>query len=125
MKAFLMSAHGDLDQLSPGEIPAPSLSDPHQVLVRIKAAGLNHLDLWTLAGLPGISLKFPHVLGGDAAGIVEQVGAGVTSVKPGDRVMLNPGISCYQCEYCLAGEHSLCVEYRILGEHLPGTLAEL
>src|SRR5690349_19832770 len=125
MKALLMHSHGGLETLAPGEIPPPSLSGSHDVLIRVKAAGLNHLDLWTLAGLPGISLKFPHVLGGDAAGVVEQVGTAVTTVKPGDRVMINPGISCYRCEYCLAGEHSLCVEYRLLGEHLPGTLAEL
>src|SRR5262245_2076902 len=124
MKALLMRGHGDLDQLAVGEIAAPSIADSHQVLVRLKAAGLNHLDLWTLSGLPGISLRLPHILGGDGAGVVEQVGERVTSVKPGDRVMINPGISCYHCEYCLAGEHSLCVEYRILGEHLPGTLAE-
>ena len=125
MKALVIRGHGDLSQLAVADVPQPSLSDPHQVLVRLKAAALNHLDLWTLEGLPGLSLKFPHILGGDGAGIVEQVGAGVRSVKAGDRVLINPGISCYRCEYCLAGEHSLCIEYRILGEHLPGTLAEL
>jgi NADPH:quinone reductase-like Zn-dependent oxidoreductase len=124
MKALLMRGHGGLEQLAVGEIAPPPIADQHHVLVRLKAAGLNRLDLWTLGGLPGISLRFPHILGGDGAGVVEQVGEQVRSVKPGDRVMINPGISCYQCEYCLAGEHSLCVEYRILGEHLPGTLAE-
>jgi NADPH:quinone reductase-like Zn-dependent oxidoreductase len=56
--------------------------------------------------------------------VVEAVGSGVASVTPGDRVMINPGVSCYRCEYCDAGEHSLCVQYRLLGEHLPGTLCE-
>ncbi|MBI4499892.1 MAG: zinc-binding dehydrogenase [Gemmatimonadetes bacterium] len=124
MKALLMRAHGDLSTLAVGETPSPTLPDSRHALVRLKAAALNHLDLWTLAGVPGISLKFPHILGGDGAGIVEEVGSDVRSVKPGDCVMFNPGISCYRCEYCLAGDHSLCVDYRLLGEHVPGTLAE-
>jgi NADPH:quinone reductase-like Zn-dependent oxidoreductase len=124
MKALLMRGHGDLSNLAVGEIPKPQLPDARHALVRVKAAALNHLDLWTLEGLPDISLQFPHVLGGDGAGVVEEVGSEVLTVKPGDRVMINPGISCYRCEYCLSGEHSLCLEYRLLGEHLPGTLAE-
>src|SRR5207253_4161652 len=67
---------------------------------------------------------FPHILGADGAGVVAAVGTEVRSVRLGDRVMLNPGISDYTCEYCRAGEHSLCVNYRMLGEHLPGTLCE-
>jgi NADPH:quinone reductase-like Zn-dependent oxidoreductase len=125
VKALVMRAHGDLSNLSVGDVPEPPPPEARQVTVRVKAAGINHLDLWTLRGLPGISLSFPHVLGGDAAGIVERVGSDVTSVQPGDRVMINPGISCQRCDYCLAGEQSLCVDYRLLGEHVPGTLAEL
>src|SRR5881409_439463 len=68
--------------------------------------------------------RFPHILGADGAGVVETAGPGVRSVRPGDRVMINPGIADYTCQYCRAGEHSLCVNYRLLGEHLPGTLAE-
>lgn len=106
------------------DVPAPVIRDSRDVLVRLRAAALNHLDLWTVRGLPGLSLAFPHILGGDGAGVVEAVGSGVRSVTPGQRVLINPGISCYACEYCDAGEHSLCVEYKLLGEHLPGTLAE-
>jgi NADPH:quinone reductase-like Zn-dependent oxidoreductase len=94
------------------------------VRVRLVAGALNHLDLWTVRGLPGLTLEFPHILGGDGAGVVDAVGPDVTRVRPGDAVLFNPGISCYRCEPCLAGEHSLCVEYRLLGEHVPGTLAE-
>jgi NADPH:quinone reductase-like Zn-dependent oxidoreductase len=64
-------------------------------------------------------------VGADGAGVVDAIGSDVVNVRPGDRVMLNPGISDYTCEFCRAGEHSLCVNYRLLGEHLPGTVAEL
>src|SRR6185503_14950637 len=94
------------------------------VRVAIRAAALNHLDLFVAEGMPGTGLKFPHVVGSDGAGVVESIGPGVTAVRPGDRVLLNPGIADYSCEFCRAGEHSLCVSYRLLGEHLPGTLAE-
>lgn len=124
MKALVMRSHGDLSQLAVSEVPTPQITGPRQVLIRLKAAALNHLDLWTLRGLPGLSLKFPHVLGADGAGVVEAVGESVRSVRVGERVMINPGIACYACEYCDQGEHPLCLEYRLLGEHLPGTLAE-
>lgn len=124
MKALVIQGHGDLSQLHFTDIPKPKLPDARHVLVRIHAAALNHLDLWTLAGMPGLTLRFPHVLGGDGAGVVEEVGANVRSVKAGDRVLVNPGLSCGVCEYCKAGEQSLCVDYRLLGEHVSGTLAE-
>ncbi len=91
----------------------------------IRAAALNHLDLFVVNGLPGTAERFPHIVGADGAGVIESVGPDVKSIQAGDRVMLNPGISDYTCEFCLAGEHSLCVNYRLLGEHLPGTAAEL
>lgn len=125
MKALVMRGHGDVSQLAVAEVASPAPAGPLQVVIRLHAAALNHLDLWTLSGLPGVSLSFPHVLGGDGAGVVEAVGAEVRRVKPGDRVMINPGIACYACEYCEAGDHPLCLDYRLLGEHLPGTIAEL
>jgi len=94
------------------------------VRVAIRAAALNHLDLFVVQGLPGSPHSFPHIVGADGAGVVESVGQGVVGLQPGDRVMLNPGISDYTCEFCRAGEHSLCVNYRLLGEHLPGAAAE-
>ncbi len=124
MRALVMLGHGDLSRLVLETVPKPEIRRPREVLVRLSAAALNHLDLWTLGGLPGLSLTFPHVLGADGAGVVEAVGDGVRAVRPGDKVMINPGIACYACEYCDQGEHSLCLEYRLLGEHLPGTLAE-
>ncbi|MDH4043115.1 MAG: zinc-binding dehydrogenase [Gemmatimonadota bacterium] len=124
MRAFVLAGHGDLSRLALADVPEPEIRGALDVRVRLKAAALNHLDLWTVRGLPGLQLAFPHILGGDGAGIVDAVGSGVTRVRPGDAVLFNPGISCYRCEPCLAGEHSLCVEYQLLGEHLPGTLAE-
>jgi NADPH:quinone reductase-like Zn-dependent oxidoreductase len=124
VRAFVLTGHGDLSRLTLADVPAPEVRRPLDVRVRLKAGALNHLDLWTMRGLPGLALEFPHILGGDGAGVVDAVGPDVTRVRPGDAVLFNPGISCYRCEPCLAGEHSLCVEYRLLGEHLPGTLAE-
>jgi NADPH:quinone reductase-like Zn-dependent oxidoreductase len=93
-------------------------------VVSLRAAAMNHLDLFVVGGLPGLMPRFPHVLGADGAGIVEAVGPEVERVRVGDRVLLDPGVSCRSCEYCRAGEQSLCTTYRLLGEHLPGTFAE-
>ncbi len=90
----------------------------------MKAAALNHLDLFVIEGLPGLVLQMPHVLGADGAGVVDATGDDVGSVKPGDRVMLNPVLSCGCCEFCQAGEQSLCIKVGIVGEHQDGTLAE-
>ncbi len=119
-----MSGHGDLSQLEVADVPQPTITDPGDVLVRLEAAALNHLDLWTLRGLPGLALDFPHTLGADGAGIVEAVGGHVRRIAAGDKVMVNPGLSCHRCEFCLAGQHSLCHSFGLLGEHKPGTLAE-
>jgi NADPH:quinone reductase-like Zn-dependent oxidoreductase len=125
MRACVLTATGGLDKLQVTEVPDAPAPGPGEVRVALRAAALNHLDLFVAAGLPGTADRFPWIAGADGAGTIESVGPGVTSVSPGDRVMLNPGISDYSCEFCRAGEHSLCVNYRLLGEHLPGTLAEL
>ncbi|HYT71325.1 MAG TPA: zinc-binding dehydrogenase [Gemmatimonadales bacterium] len=125
MRAWVIRATGGLDQIQLADVPDPAGPlGPRQVRVAIKAAALNHLDLFVVRGLR-VEYGFPHILGADGAGLVDAVGTGVTSVRPGDRVMINPGISDYACEYCRAGEHSLCVNYRLLGEHLPGTMCEV
>ena len=92
--------------------------------VRIHAAALNHLDLSVVHGMPGVTITPPWILGADGAGVVDTVGTAVRDVAVGDRVVLNPGVSDRTCEYCRAGEHSLCIKFRLLGEHLPGTLAD-
>ncbi|HXF95876.1 MAG TPA: zinc-binding dehydrogenase [Gemmatimonadales bacterium] len=124
MKACVLLATGGLDQLAVRDIPEPPPPGPGEVRVAIRAAALNHLDLWVLRGLPGVDYTFPHVMGADGAGVVDALGPDVTGVRAGDRVMINPGISDYTCEFCQKGEHSLCRNYRLLGEHLPGTMAE-
>lgn len=124
MKALTLTAIGGLEHVSVQEVPIPAPPGPGQVLVGIRAAALNHLDLWMTGGLPGITVVFPHIVGSDGAGVVEQVGEGVWQVARGDRVMFNPGLSCGRCAACLEGEESLCVSFRLLGEHLGGTAAE-
>ena len=127
MRACVLTATGGnvADNLAITDVPDAPVPQAGEVRVAVRAAALNHLDLFVAGGMPGSALRFPHIMGADGAGVVESVGSGVTAVRPGDRVFLNPGISDYTCEFCRAGEHSLCVTYRLLGEHLPGTMAEL
>ncbi len=125
MRALTISAHGGLDQLAyRDDVPAPEITAPNEVRVRVEAAALNRLDLFLLGGLPGITITPPWVVGSDGAGVVDSVGTGVTRVRPGDAVIINPGTSCGRCEYCLAGEEPLCPRYQIFGEHRPGFCAE-
>jgi len=124
MKAFLIHQHGDLDQVRYEEIDDPEIQ-PGSVRVKTQATALNHLDLWVVRGLPGRDLKMPHVLGSDGAGIVEEVGEGVSRFSVGDRVMINAVLSCGKCEFCIQGEQSMCVRLRLVGEQVGGTHAEM
>lgn len=124
MRALTLPRTGGLELLELREMPDPALQAPHDVRVRIRAAALNRLDLFVLGGLPHTQPTYPHIVGSDGAGIVESVGSAVTIVRPGDHVLINPGLSCRACPVCNAGEQPLCRNYRILGEHLPGTIAE-
>jgi NADPH:quinone reductase-like Zn-dependent oxidoreductase len=123
MKAAYIEGHGNIEEIKVGEV-ATSEPGPGEVRVAMKAAALNHLDLFVVGGLPGLELSMPHVLGADGAGVIEAVGDGVAEWKPGDEVILNPGLWCNRCEYCLAGEQSTCIRYGLLGEHRNGTFAE-
>ena len=125
MLAVTIRSHGGPEAVLVEEVARPAVEGADDVVVSLRAAALNHLDLFVVAGLPGVKPRFPHVLGADGAGIVEAVGPAVTRVRVGDRVLLDPGVSCHACEYCVAGEQSLCSTYRLLGEHLPGTFAEV
>lgn len=125
MRALTIDAHGTLDQLRVrDDLPVPALVSPRDVRVRVLAASLNHLDLFVVAGLPNVHITPPWILGSDAVGVVEAVGADVRSVSVGERVVLNPGVGCGTCEYCTDGEQPLCVNFALLGEHRPGTFAD-
>jgi NADPH:quinone reductase-like Zn-dependent oxidoreductase len=122
VRAALFHEFGGPDVVRIEEVPAPE-AGPGEVLLRVVAAGMNHLDLWVRRGLP-IETTMPHIGGSDVAGVVEEVGAGVAGVRSGDPVLVDPSLACGRCEWCLRGEAPLCVRYRILGEHTQGGFAE-
>jgi len=123
MKAIVFYQHGDLDQVEYAEVPRPEIG-PDEVLLAVKAAALNRLDLWALEGWPGLKLKLPHVMGSDGAGVVAEVGGNVTGFEVGDRVAVNPTLSCGRCHFCLSGRDNLCQHFAIIGEHVDGFFAE-
>lgn len=124
MRALTIPAHGGVEKLElRDDIPVPDVT-PGTVRVRLRAAALNRLDVFTLGGLPGVTITPPWIMGADGAGVIDAVGDGVGWLSPGENVVINPGISDRTCEFCLAGEQSMCVRFGLLGEHHPGTLAE-
>lgn len=123
MKAIVFHNHGQLDQVTYSDLPKPEIG-PDDVLLLVKAAAYNRLDLWVLAGWPGLHLKLPHVMGSDGAGIIAEIGSNVSDYSVGDRVAVNPTVSCGRCQYCLTGQDNLCDHFAILGEHLDGFAAE-
>jgi NADPH:quinone reductase-like Zn-dependent oxidoreductase len=125
VRALTIDTHGQLDQLAfRDDVAVPEIASPDDVRIRVHAAALNHLDLWVVRGVPGVRIAPGWILGSDCAGVVDAVGSGVTSLRPGDRVVVNPGVSDRTCEYCRSGDNPLCLRYAILGEHRPGTLAD-
>ena len=123
MKALAFHEFGGSDKLKYEDVPDPKIK-PNEVLVRVRACALNHLDLFVREGIPALKTPLPFWTGCDIAGEVAEVGAEVQGVKPGTRVAVNPNLTCGRCEFCAQGEDSLCVRYGILGEHVPGGLAE-
>ncbi|WP_246998835.1 zinc-binding dehydrogenase [Halosolutus gelatinilyticus] len=123
MDAVKITEHGDTDVIEYGEHPDPDV-DRDEVLVDVKAAALNHLDIWVRRGLPTLDLEMPHVPGSDAAGIVAETGPDVTRFEEGDRVALAAGVNCGHCEFCRSGDPTLCRRFHIIGEHVPGVHAE-
>ncbi len=124
MKAARIHQHGGPDVLFYEDAPDPPIR-ADQVLVRVRACALNHLDLWVRQGLPGITVPMPHILGSDIAGEVVEAGQLCWRVKPGQRVLLAPGLSCRQCAKCLSGEDNLCARYTVFGNPIDGGNAEL
>lgn len=123
MRAALFRRHGGPEVMEVAEIPTPT-PGPGEVQIRVKAAALNHIDLWLRRGLPSLKVELPHVSGGDACGSVSALGAGVRGVSEGDRVVINPGLTCGRCRECLGGRDNLCAEFRMLGEHTDGAEGE-
>jgi NADPH:quinone reductase-like Zn-dependent oxidoreductase len=125
MRALCLTAPGGTDHLDVVDVAPPLLRAATEVRVGVRAAALNHLDIWLAQGAPGVPVPaYPHIVGTDGAGVVLEVGAAVTHVRPGDRVLINPGISCGECPACLEGEEVFCRRFGILGEHRGGTAAE-
>ncbi len=124
MRGFGFSEHGGTDRLAYVDLPEPS-PGPGEVRVRLRAAAFNRLDRFTLAGIPGVTVERPHVLGSDGAGVVERLGEGVADLALGDRVLLNPGLWDGTCDACRRGDEAMCRSYRIVGEHTQGTATEL
>ena len=124
MKAVIFSQHGGPEVLQYAEVADPQIK-ADEVLIEVRACALNHLDVWVRGGLPGIKIPLPHILGNDVAGVVREVGELVTWVKPGDEVMIQPGVSCRHCVECLSGRDNICDSYDIVGYRRDGGYAEL
>jgi len=124
LKAVRIHEHGGVDKLRYEEVPEPKLSSPMEAIVQLKAAALNRIDLLNRAGVTGIEISLPHILGADGAGIVVEVGEQVKNVKKGDAVCLYPPSGCGQCEFCITDRDFMCIRLRALGERLNGTYAE-
>lgn len=123
MKAVIFSEHGGPEKLVYGEVPKPVIG-PGEVLIRVKACALNHLDIWIRQGNPSYPISLPHISGSDIAGVVEEVGVQVEGVIVGDRVLVSPGVSCWRCEFCLTGRDNLCQSYSLIGGKMHGGYAE-
>ena len=122
MKAVVFDRCGGPEVLEPREVPEPALR-PDEALIEVRACGINHLDLWVRQGLRGLEIELPHILGSDVAGVVAAAGAAVRHLKPGDRVLVDPTLSCGVCPQCLAGDDNLCRDYDVLGRKRNGGYA--
>ena len=123
MKAAFITGHGGNEVVHVGERPEP-VRAPGQVRVRLHAATLNRVDLYLRDSGAGIRHRIPQIMGVDGAGVIDEVDADEALLRPGQRVLLYPGIACGRCEFCLRGEEVLCTHYQLIGEHRDGTFAE-
>jgi len=122
VNAIRFHTHGGPDVLRFEEVPVPK-PRPGEVLIRVRACALNHLDIWQRRGLPHVTIPLPHISGSDVAG--EIAASSQSDLPAGMRVMLQPGISCGRCQACLSGRDNACAKYEILGyRNYPGGYAE-
>jgi NADPH:quinone reductase-like Zn-dependent oxidoreductase len=122
MKAIFFEQHGEIDVLKYADIPDPS-PQQGEALIKIKAAALNHLDIWVRKGWKGLNVEMPHITGSDISGEIVSVN-GASEYKPGTRVIIHPGVNTTEDEWTRRGEDSVSPGYRIIGEQLRGGLAE-
>lgn len=122
MKAWQLEDTDGIDSYVLNDVPEPE-PGPGEVRVDVRYSGLNHLDIWTSMGLPAPK-HLPHTTGADGAGVIDAVGDDVAGHEVGDEVVIDPSLSCGQCDYCLNDDIVYCSEFKILGEHLPGTFAD-
>jgi NADPH:quinone reductase-like Zn-dependent oxidoreductase len=123
MKAVVFEEHGGPDVLKYKEV-ANAKPGRGEVLIQVKATSINHIDIFLRRGMPGVKVAMPKIVGSDAAGIICEVGPDVSGLAIGQRVTINPGISCGRCEFCSAGFGSQCVSYAMVGENRDGAYAE-
>ena len=123
MKAIVFHQHGGPEVLKYTDAPDPVIR-PGGVLVRVTACALNHLDLWDRLGIHGVPIPLPHIPGSDVAGEIAQIGADVTMVRVGQKVVLAPGVTCGKCSACLAGQDNRCRNFTNLGYMIDGGCAE-
>jgi NADPH:quinone reductase-like Zn-dependent oxidoreductase len=122
MKAWQLEETNGIDSYTLNDVPEPE-PGPGEVRVDLRYSGLNHLDIWSSMGLPAPK-HLPHTTGADGAGVVDAVGQDVAGHEVGDEVVIDPSLSCGHCAYCLNDDIVYCSEFKILGEHHPGTFAE-
>jgi NADPH:quinone reductase-like Zn-dependent oxidoreductase len=123
MKAVVFAEHGGPDVLRYQDVPDPKVG-PGEVLIEVHATSINHIDIFLRRGMPGVKVPLPKIVGSDASGIVRELGPGVLGLSAGQRVTVNPGISCGHCEFCAAGFGSQCVSYAMIGETRDGAYAQ-
>jgi NADPH:quinone reductase-like Zn-dependent oxidoreductase len=123
MKAIVFQQHGGPEVLKYTDVAEPAIR-PNEVLVRVKACALNHLDLWVRGGIPGVPIPLPHIPGSDVAGQIAQIGAEVSTVRVGQKVVLAPGVTCGKCAACIAGQDNRCRQFTNLGYMIDGGCAE-
>jgi NADPH:quinone reductase-like Zn-dependent oxidoreductase len=123
MKALYYDELKGYKAIKIGDFPAPEITD-NEVLVRVKAFSLNHLDVWVMSGNYPVKVPLPHIFGSDSSGVAEKVGRLVHHIKAGDEVIVHPGLSCGHCEKCVSGRDNECKDFTVLGVVTPGVSAE-
>ncbi len=123
MHAIVLKQYGGTEVLSYEDVERPS-AHRGEVLIKVKAVSINHLDIWVRGGLTAFGTKLPHILGCDFSGEVAEVGPDVRDLKTGDRVFVDPGLRCFRCEFCITGNNNLCKNFGIIGASTWGGYAE-